>query len=552
VIEPFDVLVIGGGVNGTGLARDLAMRGFRVCLVEKKDFASGASGANSGMIHGGIRYLRYDRKVTELASIDSGYIQKIVPHLLFRIPFLYPITARNASRPTLRERAWAYGVEVYFGTYDQYSAKKGGKPSSHLSPEELYALEPALRRNAVAGLTIDEWGIDPWRLCLLNALSAQRHGATVLPYTQFVSFVRDSSGAVTGAELRNPEGKTFAVSAKITFNCGGPWAPRIAALAGLDVRIRAGKGVHLLLDRRLTNYGVICGAVDGREIFILPWGDASLIGTTDDDYYGDPDSLRVTEDEVEYLLEGVASAVPAVRQATIMRTYAGIRPTLYEYGETEDALSREHEIYDHAAAGVPGLFTLLGGKLASFRVQAEEAANLVCRRFGRDAPCGTHLEPLPGGERFPDIRASSEQYQVPELVVERIAHRQGANTEAVLELAAREPALRAIACPCEQVIGAEMVWALRNEMVHHLTDLSRRCRVGWGPCQGSRCALEAATIYGAERRLGIEQVYRELTEFLDARFIDRRAILSGAQLAQEELGRGQHFTTGNLDGSHRS
>ncbi len=551
MIEPFDVLVIGGGVNGTGLARDLAMRGVRACLVEKKDFASGASGANSGMIHGGVRYLRYDRHVTELSSIDSGYIQKIVPHLLFRIPFVYPLTAEDPSRPNLRERGLAYGTEVYMGAYDQYSARKRGKPSAHLTAEELYALEPALRRNAIGGMTLDEWGIDPWRLCLLNAQSARAHGATVHTYTEVVRFTRDEKGAVTGAELRQDGGGSFAVSARLTFNCAGPWAPRVAALAGAGVRIRGGKGVHLLLDRRFTNYGVICNAVDGRQIFILPWGDASLIGTTDDDFYGDPDDLKVTQDEVEYLLEGVESAVPGVRSATLMRTYAGVRPTLYEYGTTEDALSREHAIYDHASDGAPNLFTLLGGKLASYRIQSEEAADLACRKLGRDEPCRTHLEPLPGGERFPDVAAASRQYDLPEIAVERLAHRQGANTEAILDLASKEAPLRAVVCPCEQVTAAEIAWSVRNEMVVHLSDLAHRCRVAWGPCQGTRCAAGTAMVYGAERKLKAEQLHRELVALLEARFADRRAILSGTQLAQEELSRGQHLTVGNLDGSYR-
>ena len=186
----FDLIIIGGGVNGTGIARDAAMRGLKTLMLEKKDIASGASGANSGMIHGGIRYLRYDRKVTELSSIDSGYIQRIVPHLLFRIPFIAPLTAADVEHPSFRERFLAYGTEVYFGAYDLYQPLKRGLPSVHLEPEEVYELEPGLRRNLIGAMTMDEWGIDPWRLCVLNAISAQQHGATVLTYTQVLGFVR--------------------------------------------------------------------------------------------------------------------------------------------------------------------------------------------------------------------------------------------------------------------------------------------------------------------------------------------------------------------------
>src|SRR5215831_16041482 len=149
----FDLIIIGGGVNGTGIARDAAMRGLKTLMLEKKDVASGASGANSGMIHGGIRYLRYDRKVTELACIDSGYIQRIVPHLLFRIPFILPLTARDVENPSWWERAYAYGAEVYFGAYDKFQPYKRGKPSVRLTAEEVYQLEPSLRKGLIGGLS---------------------------------------------------------------------------------------------------------------------------------------------------------------------------------------------------------------------------------------------------------------------------------------------------------------------------------------------------------------------------------------------------------------
>ncbi len=546
MIEPFDCLIIGGGVNGTGLARDLAMRGISVCLVEKKDFASGASGANSGMIHGGIRYLRYDRRVTELAALDSGYIQRICPHLLFRIPFIYAPTAEELRRVPMG----AWGIEIYFGTYDLYQRHKRGKPSTVLTADEVYALEPGFRAGVVKGFTIDEWGIDPWRLCLLNALSAAQHGAAVRPYTELVAFTRGERGLITGATLRDARTyRTSAISARLAFNCAGAWAPKVAKLAGVEVRIRAGKGVHVVFDRRVSNYGVICPAVDGREIFAMPYGDTSILGTTDDDYYGDPDRLVATQDEVEYLIEGAARALPRIREATIVRTYVGLRPTLYEYGRTEDALSREHEIYDHASEGAPGLFTLLGGKLASYRIQAQQAADLVSKRLGRDSSCRTHREPLPGGERFPDVAQAARHFGIAELTVSRLAHRQGSRTEAVLELAMREPVLRASLCPCEQVTFAEAAFCLRNEMVGTLTDLSRRCHLGWGTCQGTRCAAPAAHLFAVERGVKADQARAELLAFLADRFAERRPILKGPGLAQEELSRGVHFTVGNLDAS---
>jgi len=549
----FDLIIIGGGVNGTGIARDAAMRGLKTLMLEKKDIASGASGANSGMIHGGIRYLRYDRKVTELSSIDSGYIQRIVPHLLFRIPFIAPLTAADVEHPSFRERFLAYGTEVYFGAYDLYQPLKRGLPSVHLEPEEVYELEPGLRRNLIGAMTMDEWGIDPWRLCVLNAISAQQHGATVLTYTQVLGLLRGPTGEVEGVQARDQRtGQHSEYRGKLIINVAGAWAPKIAALAGASVRMRPGKGVHLTLDRRLSNYGIIASAVDGRQIFVMPHEQTSIIGTTDTDYYGDPDDLRVTQDEVAYLMEGIESAVPGIREARVLRAWAGIRTTLYEYGKIGDELSRDHAIYDHEQEGAKNFLTLIGGKLASYRAQSEELTDLVCARLDCSAPCRTHLEALPGGQSFPDTSDLAAQYRIPEPTIGRMAYRHGANAIKICELADAQPALRAPLCRCEQTSYAEAVYCLREENVRRLTDLRRRCRVGMGPCQGARCAGAAAALFAKERDLSAAEAHRELLDFVGARFRGKRPVLDGEQMAEEELNRGNYLTVGNLDGSYPS
>ena len=549
-MDHYDVIVLGGGVNGCGTARDLAMRGRSVLLLEKSDLACGASGANSGMIHGGIRYMLSDRHVTELACRDSGYIQRIAPHLLFRIPFLMPFTSRT-EEATLVERATWYATEVYVGTYDQYQPLKRGKPSTRLSTEELYRLEPALRPGLAGAVTFDEWGIDSHRLCVLNALSAQRHGAQVRTWTEAREVIAEGGRAV-GVRFRDAlTGEMGEARAPAVYNATGAWSPAFARRNGARVPMRPGKGVHLTLDRRFSNYGITCTAVDGRQMFVMPHENDSIVGTTDDDYYGDPDDLKVTEDEVEYLLEGIEHAVPAIRSARILRAWAGIRTTLYEYGKLEDALSREHAIYDHASEGARNLFTMIGGKLASYRVQSQELTDLVARILGIDRPCRTHLEPLPGGESFPNVADLAAAFQMPEPTVGRMAYRHGANAVKICELAEADPALRAPLCRCEQVSYAEVVYSLRNENVRRLTDLRRRCRVGMGPCQGARCAGAAAALFARERDLSNAEAHRELLDFVGARFRGKRAVLGGEQMAQEELNRGNYLGVGNLDGSYR-
>jgi glycerol-3-phosphate dehydrogenase len=545
----YDVVIIGGGVNGTGIARDASLRGMKVALVEKKDFAAGASGANSGMIHGGIRYLRTDPHVTELACIDSGYIQRIAPHLLFRVPLIFPVL-RKGAEPALGEQAYLYAAEVLFSAYDRYQPYKRGKPSTRLTVEETLSLEPAIRPEIIGAVTTDEWGIDPQRLCALNALDAETHGATLLTHTRVIGLPKGQGGELLGVEvLRN--GHRELLRARAVVNAGGPWASLVASLAGVDVKLRPGKGVHLTLDRRLSNYGVITNAIDGRQIFLYPHETTSTIGTTDDDYFGDRDDIAITQDEVEYLIESIAYIVPSVRQARVLSAWAGVRPTLYDFGPTEDALSREHEVIRHDAAGVPNFYSLLGGKLASYRIQSEELTDLLARDLGNAEPCRTHLLPLPGGESLPAASDVARAYGVAEIAASRAIYRHGAMAPNVLAAINDEPWLGEMLCPCEQVTYAEARHCLREEHVANLSDLRRRCRLGIGQCQGLRCAERAASLWRHERKLSAGEARAELDRFLRSRFESQRPVLDGAGLGQQELVRGSWFAPTEPSGERR-
>ncbi len=542
----YDVIVLGGGVNGTGTARDCAMRGLRVLLLEKADFASGASGANSGMIHGGIRYMLSDRKVTELACRDSGYIQRIVPHLLFRIPFLMPFTSRKEGA-TLHERAVWYATEVYVGTYDQYQPLKRGKPSTRLTAEELYRVEPALRPGLHGAVTFDEWGIDSHRLCMLNALSAKAGGADIRTWTEAREILRDGE-RVRGVRFRDAiTGEEGEVRAPVVFNATGAWSPALSRRNGVTVPMRPGKGVHLTLDRRFSNYGVNCIAVDGRQMFLMPHENESIIGTTDDDFYGDPDDLEATNDEVEYLLQGVESVVPAVRRARITRAWAGLRTTIHGYGMNEDALSREHLFCDGATEGAAGLLSFVGGKLASYRAQSEEATDRIFGLLGRPRPpCRTHEEPLPGGDEVPEVAALARESGVAAPAVARLVYRHGSRAREVLRLVRDDPRLGYVVCRDEAILAAEIVHCCRHELVRKLVDLRRRCKLAAGACGGLDCARIAAQLAGRELSWSFDRIRAELEDLFDLGWRERRAILAGHALAQEELLRAAHGGAGAL------
>lgn len=536
----WDVLVVGGGVNGCGIARDLALRGIDCLLVEKKDFSQGTSGASSGMIHGGPRYLLGDKNVTRLACLDSGYIQKIAPHLLFRIPFLYPVYQEPGHSKTAAS-LFLETVESFFEAYDTFVPLKNGCPHTRLKAEEVIVLEPNLPRERLIGaVSFDEWGIDVPRLCLANVLDAVEHGATCLNHTQLMQIRRENKGyRVLLKDCLN--GATQEVTAGIVVNATGPWSPDFGRMLGVEIKLRPGKGIHLVFDRRLFNMAIATRAIDGREIFVMPYENTTIIATTDDDYFGDLDEQRVTEDEIKYLLDGIAPVFPQIRESRMIYSYSGVRPTLYKRKVLEDGLSREHAIIDHGEEdNLPNVYSLVGGKLASYRVMAQEISDIVARQLGNTKDCETHLRPLPGGDSQPDVQGLSEEYGIEPFVVSRLVYRHGSRAQKILEKTKSNPELKSLTCPCEPVTQAEINYVIENEFVRTLSDLRLRTRFSQGPCQGLNCLLPATNSlleHDVEPQIPAE---KKMESFLNEWWWNRAAILGGAQLAQEELFQAVH------------
>ncbi len=532
--ESFDLIVVGGGCNGTGIARDAAMRGLKVLLLEKKDFSAGTTGASSGMIHGGPRYLQYEVGTTKLACKDAGYIRKIAPHLCFRIPFLVPVLGEGDASFVANLRLEL--VETFFEAYDRYSPIKGGRPHTRLSRKEAVGLEPSLAEDVIGAVTFDEWGIDTARLCVANALAAKKEGAKVRNHTEVKRVIREG-GRVVGVVVWDLlSGLEEECRGRILFNATGPWVSRFCEMAGVQVRLRPAKGIHLILDRRITNVAVVSKAIDGRQIFINPHENTTLVGTTDDDYYGDLDDIPVTEDEVEYLLQGMERVYPEIRKARIISTWRGVRPTLWGQDLYEDELSREHEIFDHEIRdSLPGLLTIAGGKLASFRIMAEEATDLVCEKLKSAIRCTTHLVPLPGGEETPTAAQIAKEYEIDPYVARRLISRHGSDVRSVLNRTREKPEEKAIVCTNEPVIAAEIRYAIQEEWASTLGDLLRRTRLAMGSCQGTECILPAVQILSDERGFEADEKLQELKKFLQESWTARRVILKGPQIAQEEM-----------------
>ncbi len=531
----YDAIVIGGGVNGCGIARDAAMRGLKTVLIEKNDFGAGTTGASSQMIHGGARYLFSSRKTTRLSSVDSGYIQKICAHMLFRIPFLVPVLEKEHS-PVWFRKVMLELMEGFFENYDRFSAMKNGLPHTRLTREEALDLEPELAKNLVGALSFDEWGIDTMRLCVSNVLSAHQHGCEVYNHTQVIEVLKEA-GRVVGVKTRDTlNGEIREFRGKIVVNACGPWAPRLAAMAGATVKLRPAKGVHLSLDRRLSNYAIMADAIDGRSIFVMPYQNTTVIGTTDDDYFGDPDDIPILEDEVEYLLEGIESVFPRIRQFRITHAWAGVRPTLPTRGPYEDDLSRDHRVYDHEAEeGVGGLLSIAGGKLASYRLMSEDLVDVLVKKLGKGNPCQTHQMPLPGAERRAQPQDLAQQFKVPLFAAQRLVYRYGGRAYDVLELTRKNPAYRNVLCACDPVLEAELRFVIRHEWARTLEDLKRRTRLSLGPCQGTRCFMMGAQVLAEELGQTPEQVYQEVGNSLEKRWGEKVPAMGGVGLQEEEL-----------------
>ena len=529
------------------MARDCAMRGLSVLLLEKQDLASGASGASSGMIHGGIRYMTSDRRVTELASRDAGYIRRIAPHLTFRIPFLIPF-ATHREEATLLDRLTWYATEVYVGTYDLFQPLKGGKPSARLTAEELYAVEPSLRPGLHGAVTLDEWGIDGQRLCLLNALSAAAHGAEVRTWTEATGLVREA-GRVVGVRWRDAlTGEHGEARAGVVVNATGGWSPRWGKSNGVAVPMRPGKGVHLSLDRRHGNYGIICTAVDGRQMFLMPHEMESIIGTTDDDYYDDPDDLDATAEEVEYLVEGVASLVPSVRAVA---HHPGLVGSAHH--ASSSTASRRTTCPATTGSSTTPPREPRGSSPSS---GASSRATGPSRRRSPTAPwrsSGRRSCPAaPTRSRCPAATRCRCRGSWPSGTASPRPSPRGSSTgtgrwrASVLRLVDDDPRMKLVVCRDEGIIAAEVAWIARHEKVRRLQDLRRRCRLAVGGCGGLDCARPAAQIAARELGWSADQIRAELADLLEVGWRERRPVLDGWQLAEEELLRAVHRGLGGL------
>ena len=488
-VPSFDLLVIGGGINGAGIARDAAMRGLHVALVEQGDFASGTSSKSSKLIHGGLRYLEnYEFALVLEASRERDRLRRhLAPHLVHPMPFVFPVFAGDpVGRLRLTAGLWVYDGLSAFRNIARHRSWNRRKTLRH---------EPHLRPNGLRGALhyYDCW-TDDARLTLETILGAVGAGAVAGNYLAVTELMRDESG-LTGARIVDRiGGGSFTIAAKQVVNATGPWLDRVRALddPGAAPVLRLTKGVHIIVPRgRVGNHHavVIRAPRDGRVMFAIPWDDQVLVGTTDTDYDGAPESVAADADDVAYLLDAVNRYFPAAQltDADVIGAYAGLRPLVAPAASaTPSETSREEQIFESGS----GLLSIGGGKLTTYRRVSERVVDAVVarleardpsRRFGA---CQTAVTPLPGAkvemrERggFPGFAKRVRATKPPGLddaLVDRLLHRYGTSAAELIALLAVDPdAARRIVAGLAYRRG-EVTRAAATEMAVTLDDTLRR------------------------------------------------------------------------------
>jgi glycerol-3-phosphate dehydrogenase len=382
--EPLDVLAVGGGIVGSGVARDAAMRGLRTGLIEQHDFAFGTSSRSSRLLHGGLRYLEQGRVgLVREASVEKKILAAIAPHLAEPLGFIFP-TYRGEGRPLWQLRL---GVKLY----DLLCGGRNFEPSCGFSLGETMALLPKLKTRKLAGAVryFDALTNDA-RLVIDTVRSATQHGASVMNYLRLREARRENDLWVCEVDDQLA-GKSFTVKARSIVNATGPWAQQLSHSA---VKLRLTKGIHIVIDRaRLPVPSAVVITEGKRLLFVLPWGERVIIGTTDTDYQGAPEDVAVERNDLAYVLRTVNEFFPSIAlgDADIISAWAGLRPLVAKSDGTPSDASRAHQILSPE----PGWWDITGGKLTTYRLMAEQAVDKILRELGRTAtPCRTADEPL--------------------------------------------------------------------------------------------------------------------------------------------------------------
>ncbi|GAA2001601.1 glycerol-3-phosphate dehydrogenase/oxidase [Nakamurella flavida] len=486
--EPFDVIVVGAGINGVGIAQDAALRGLRVVLVEQDDLCSGVSAWSGRLVHGGLRYLeQYDVGLVYESLNERERLFKLAPHLVKPKPLMVPVYKHN------RRPGWM--VELGMIAYDALSLRKTPPYHRALSKKKTTARFTGVGTDGLSGSVVfyDGQVENAERLCVELAVDAAAAGAVIALKTRVQAPLLEN-GRVVGVRAQDTiTGETFEIRGSVVYNVAGAAIDRLLADPSLPAqpRLNGGtKGSHLIVDPfpgAPTDVVYYESRQDGRLVLIIPWRGRYMIGTTDIRFDQDPDEARCDIGEVDYLLGEVNTLIPEANLSLqdVLYTFSGVRPLPYVPDKAESAVPRSHVLHDHGDSGLPGLVTIVGGKLTTYRQLAQDTIDDAFRRLGRKAPpVSTKNRRYPGAQ-FVDLdtlKASvAGRTGLPADQVTRLVDLYGSRAFAVWQLAERYPELNRTVHP-SGVLAAELVFALDEDLARSLTDvLARRVLLAFEP-----------------------------------------------------------------------
>lgn len=475
-MNEFDVIVVGGGITGAGTARDCALRGLRVLLVERDDIATGATGRNHGLLHSGARYAVFDPESAAECIRENQILKRIAAHCVEDTSGLFislPEDDLNYQK-TFVKACSAAGIKAEI-----------------IDPKEAIVIEPSVNPDLIGAVRVPDGAVDPFRLCSANIVDAQAHGAEILVYSEVVGVIRERDTVKGVRVLDHSTGLVTEYFAPVTVNACGVWGHHVAELAGISVGMFPAKGALLVFAHRVNNVVLNRCRKPSNADILVPGETVSIIGTTSTRVpYEECDKVRATPGEVNLLINEGTKLAPCLSDTRILRAYAGVRPLVSSDDDpTGRSISRGIVLLDHESRdGVGGFVTITGGKLMTYRLMAERAADLVCSRLGLKSDCVTARTPLPGSYPGTLEKIARKIWEVPTTVQKASVLRSGSGA-ARLDFDEDNGSL---VCECEEVPVSEVDDAIANLHVTNLVDLRRRTRLGMGTCQGELCACRAA------------------------------------------------------------
>ena len=506
--------MIGGGVTGAGTARDCALRGLRVLLLERGDYNHGASGRNHGLMHSGARYAVTDPESARECVEENAILRRIASHC---------IESTDGLFVTLPDDDLSY-QKTFVAACHQTGIK-----TEILTPSLTLLLEPSLSPQVQGAVRVPDASIDPFALTQANLLDARLHGADTLSHHEVTKLLVNNCRVDGVCALNRRTGETIDYHAAVTINAAGIWGADLLRSAGIEVQMFPAKGTMLIYAKRFNNMVLNRCRKPSNGDILVPDGSVSVMGTTSDRIAMDTiDDLRVTDAEVRLLMSEGEKLVPSLRQNRLLRAFAGVRPLIASDDDPEGrSISRGIVCLDHASRdGMEGLITISGGKLITYRKMAEQATDLACRKLCMDVACTTATTPLPGSE---EKKSARDVFSPAHKSTADKRHGTRAN-----QIPHELPQDRTLICECEHVSVGELKYAIEQMHAHDLVDLLRRTRLGMGQCQSKSCACRTANLM-AWLTGDPMRAERDLAALLDERWKGIKPIAWGQALREAQL-----------------